>query len=83
MSTNNSTDQTENARRALIDTGMPLLDLAANAGQTWDVDSFRAEFEPIGFLAPFVVVRRRSDGVKGSVEFTNTPRVYFNFVEDK
>jgi hypothetical protein len=25
---------------------------------------------------------RKSDGVKGSLEFTHNPRVYFNFVAD-
>jgi hypothetical protein len=29
-----------------------------------------------------VVVKRKSDGKKGSLEFTHSPRVYFNFVED-
>jgi hypothetical protein len=33
----------------------------------------------IGFAAPFVVVRRKSDGVKGTLEFTHSPRVYFDF----
>jgi hypothetical protein len=35
----------------------------------------------MGFAAPYVVVRRKSDGVKGSLEFTHHPRVYFNFQE--
>ena len=35
-----------------------------------------------GFLAPFIVVTRKSDGVKGSMEFTHSPRMYFNFVAD-
>jgi hypothetical protein len=33
----------------------------------------------IGFLAPFVVVRRKIDGVKGSLEFQHHPRFYFGF----
>lgn len=35
----------------------------------------------IGFMAPFVMVTRKSDGVKGTLEFTHMPRFYFNFVE--
>ena len=31
------------------------------------------------FIAPLVVVRRRSDGQKGSLEFQGWPRFYFNF----
>lgn len=45
----------------------------------WTTDELREEFEVIGFLAPFVVVRRKNDGVKGTLEFTHNPRVYFNF----
>jgi len=28
------------------------------------------------------IVTRKSDGVKGSMEFTHNPRVYFNFIAD-
>jgi hypothetical protein len=52
------------------------------AKQRWDTDELRRDFEVIGFMAPFVVVRRKSDGVKGSLEFTHSPRVYFNFIAD-
>ena len=30
-------------------------------------------------VAPFVVVRRKGDGKKGSLEFQHQPRFYFNF----
>ena len=36
-----------------------------------------------GFSAPYVVVTRRSDGVKGTLAFTHNPRRYFNFQEHK
>ena len=52
------------------------------ATQRWTTDELRKEFDVIGFMAPFVVVQRKSDGVKGSMEFTHSPRVYFNFVKD-
>jgi hypothetical protein len=48
-------------------------------GETWTTDEMRRDFEPIGFAAPFIVVRRRSDGVEGTLEFTHNPRVYFDF----
>jgi hypothetical protein len=38
------------------------------------------DFEAIGFMAPFVVVRRLADGKKGSLEFQHDPRFYFNFM---
>ena len=75
------TDSTETARRSMIETGQPAKDLAA-AEQRWDTTQLSADFEVIGFMAPFVVVRRKADGVKGSMEFTHSPRVYFNFVAD-
>jgi hypothetical protein len=56
--------------------------LEAEHGQVWDTQQLRQEFEVIGFLAPLVVVRRRADGVKGSLEFRHRPRLYFSFVPD-
>ena len=53
--------------------------LEAEHGQVWDTDQVRELFEVLGFLAPYVVVRRRSDGTKGSLEFQHDPRLYFNF----
>lgn len=52
-------------------------------GQVWDTNQLAEEFEPLGFLAPFIVVRRRNDGSKGSLEFQHSPRFYFNFQQDK
>ena len=58
-------------------------ELEARHGQVWSTDELRAShFEVIGFMAPFVVVRDRTTGKKGSLEFQQSPRYYFNFVED-
>lgn len=56
--------------------------LEARYGQVWNTDELSAEFEVLGFMAPYVVVRRKSDGRKGSLEFQHDPRFYFNFVLD-
>jgi hypothetical protein len=53
--------------------------LEAQHGQVWDTDELMEEFEAIGFMAPIIVVRRRADGVKGSLEFQHSPRFYFNW----
>ena len=53
--------------------------LEAKHGQVWDTDQVRNEFEVIGFMAPLVGVRRKSDGVKGSLMFQHHPRFYFGF----
>lgn len=48
-------------------------------GQQWTTEQAVAEFEFIGFGAPFVSVRRKSDGVEGTLEFKHSPRVYFGW----
>lgn len=77
------TDTTEAVRREMVqeinkDPGERAA-LEAKHGQVWDTSQMQEYFEAIGFLAPLVVVRRRSDGQKGSLEFQATPRYYFNF----
>ena len=47
----------------------------------WDTTELQRDFEVVGFAAPFVVVIRKSDRVKGVLEFTHRPRVYFDFRE--
>ncbi len=54
--------------------------LEAQYGQTWDAAPVAEDYEILGFMAPYVVVRRRTDGRKGSLEFQHLPRFYFNFV---
>jgi hypothetical protein len=73
------TDHTESLRREMIETNQPFVDLAA-ADKRWTTEQMSAEFSVQGFCAPFVVVVRKSDGVKGTLEFTHSPRFYFNFV---
>jgi hypothetical protein len=53
--------------------------LEAQHGKVWAADELAADFVVIGFMAPLVVVRRKVDGVKGSLEFQHQPRFYFNF----
>jgi len=53
--------------------------LEAQYGKVWTTDELSVDFEVIGFMAPLVVVRRKSDGIKGSLEFQHQPRYYFNF----
>ena len=57
--------------------------LEARRGQVWDPQQLRQDFEVLEFAAPYVVVRRRSDGALGSLEFQNEPRFYFNFEADR
>lgn len=41
------------------------------------------KYEFIAFCAPFVEVRRRTDGCLGTLEFQASPRFYFDFIDDK
>ncbi len=48
-------------------------------GQVWNTEELQKEFEVVEFLAPYVLVKRRSDSEMGTVEFLPRPRFYFNF----
>jgi hypothetical protein len=53
--------------------------LEAEHGQVWDTRQLSDDFEVLGFAAPLVVVRRKSDRVRGSLFFQHSPRFYFGF----
>ena len=58
-------------------------ELEAQYGQVWNTEELRhSRWEVIGFMAPFVVVRDKATGKKGSLEFQHNPRYYFNFQTD-
>ena len=57
--------------------------MSADIEKTWNTEQLCTDFEVLGFQAPFVVVKRKFDDVVGSLEFTHSPRVSFNFVVDK
>jgi hypothetical protein len=52
-------------------------------GQVWDTDDLRRDFEVLQFAAPWLVVKRRADGVTGTLEFQHSPRFYWGFREDR
>jgi len=77
------TDETEMIRRDMVATinanAGPREKLEKQYGQVWDTSQLQEDFEVLGFLAPFVAVKRRSDGVRGSLMFQNNPRFYYSF----
>ena len=75
-------DPTEKLRREMLATGQPERDLA-QADQRWNTEELQRDFIVRSFLAPFVFVTRKADKAKGTMEFTHSPRFYFNFREDK
>jgi hypothetical protein len=51
-------------------------------GQVWDTQELQKEFVVEGFVAPYVVVTRKSDGKRGSLRFQHLPRWYFDWQEE-
>lgn len=79
-------DDTENIRRSMQQKINSIAGdrttLEQQYGQVWDTEQLGRDFDVIGFMAPFIVVQRKSDGRKGSLMFQHDPRFYFNFKED-
>ena len=79
-------DPTENLRRnrtaEINSEDNTRISLEEKHGQVWSTDEMQQEFDAIGFMAPLIVVSRKSDGVKGSLEFSHSPRFYFNWQAD-
>lgn len=49
-------------------------------GEVWTNDELLADYEISHFDPPYVHVIRKHDGVRGTVAYTEAPRVYFSFV---
>ena len=85
------TDHTEGIRRVLVGAINSQVEsreedsererLEAKWGQVWNTKEVQEDFEVLGFLAPFVVVREKATGKKGAMMFQHHPRFYFNFEE--
>jgi len=54
--------------------------LAQKYGKVWDTEELGQDFEVTGFMAPLVVVKRKVDGIVGTLTFQHQPRYYFDFV---
>ena len=50
-------------------------------GQIWNTQELKNDFEVEGFMAPFVMARRKSDNKPGTLMFQHHPRYYFSFSE--
>ena len=70
-------DPTESIRRELVieintDPGSRAA-LRGAHGKVWDTQQLAEDFEVLGFSAPFVVVRRKLDDVRGSLILSTQP----------
>ena len=53
--------------------------LEAKYGQVWNTTELQRDFIVDHFVAGVACVTRKSDNVKGMLDFTHMPRFYFNF----
>ena len=49
--------------------------------EAWNTLELQQDFEVIGFGYGYCVVKRKSDGVRGTLDFDHAPRLYYNFQE--
>lgn len=67
-------------------TKAPIMDreqlIAATNSEVYDTNELQEHFTVISFMEPFVRVKRKSDGKRGTMEFQNMPRLYYCFVEE-
>jgi hypothetical protein len=79
-------DETESVRRSLVkeinQSPTAREELEQKHGKVWDTQELGQDFVVSGFRAPYVVVTRKSDLVRGSLCFQNNPRFYFDFVQE-
>ena len=79
-------DPTETMRRLMVaginasESTREDLEKAFGKGNVFDTAELRSEFNVISFLAPFVLVRRKSDETEGTLVFQDRPRFYFDFI---
>lgn len=56
--------------------------LSALFTDVMDTEQMLERFTVIGFAAPFVIVKQKSDGKRGVLTFQHHPRFYFNWDDD-
>ncbi len=54
-------------------------ELEAEYGEVWDEQEFDREFQITAIIPPTYIVRRKTDGVIGSVVCQPRPKLFFNF----
>ena len=76
-------DETEQFRRAEVARinaeAAERTALEVRHGQVWNTAQLQADFIAESFAAPFIIVRRKSDGQRGTLTFQHSPRFYWGF----
>ncbi len=47
-------------------------ELEAKHGKVWTTSEMQDEFDALGFMAPFIIIRKRDTGERGSLMFTHS-----------
>jgi hypothetical protein len=80
-------DPTESTRRKMVETindnAGEREELVKLYGDVWNTEEVRNAFDIRSFMAPYVRVIRKSDGVPGTLLFQHSPRFYYTFQEDR
>jgi hypothetical protein len=84
-------DPTEETRKAMLLGQQTILaeftdeqieeDMRKGYPDACNTKELQEQYRVTSFLAPFVSVVRRSDGVKGTLRFIHQPRIYYGFQE--
>jgi len=78
-------DKTEGIRKMLVQEinaepgTKEALEEEHGEGNVFDTEEATEKFEFLSFMAPFAVVERKEDRVKGTLTFQDQPRFYFGF----
>lgn len=56
-------------------------ELEQKYGEVWNTAEMLGAYDVEGFGGGYAVVRRKSDGQRGSLDFTHSPRFYYSFVK--
>jgi hypothetical protein len=79
----NGTDAVRLVARAKLNAEAgPRAELEARYEEVMDTAEMQERYEVYAFAAPFVVVRRKADGVNGLLAFQSRPRFYFGFTPE-
>lgn len=57
-------------------------ELKEKYGDVWDTTQLQEEFEVLGFAFYLCIVKRKSDGRRGTLAFSHMPRLYYHFVAE-
>lgn len=74
--------QMDKDERTTEDINEDLRRLTLEHGDVWTTEGMKRDFVVHGYCAPYVIVTRKKDSQKGTLQFQHAPRLYFNFQKE-